>query len=127
MTREPKISMDTVRAAALMLDECGRSISPAHVTAATLDVVALERCERGLRAIYCRQCNGYADTDWGRAQAERDERREARLIRQATKIAKGYGVTITTQGDPRGSALRMATPKTRRYNTMGGAESGWAL
>jgi hypothetical protein len=37
------------------------------------------------------------------------------------------GVMFTFDGDPRACTVKLRTPKTKRYNTWGGAEDGWAV
>jgi len=127
--KDPKITMETVRAASILLEECGREISPPHLTAAVLDAAKLESFQRQLRAVNERQCNGYTNGrgDWDQETEDRDIRRADRVELQARELAARYGVAVSVQGDPRGSALHIKTPKTQRYNTLGGAESGWAL
>ena len=60
---------------------------------------------RQLRLIGERQCNGYADTDWGRKQEARDKAKEAKLINRAISLADEVGLIAFHQTDPRGCAL----------------------
>lgn len=64
---------------------------------------------RQLRLIGERQCNGYANTDWGRRQEARDERKKANLLNKAISLADAIGLQIFHQTDPRGCALYLVT------------------
>jgi hypothetical protein len=70
---------------------------------------------------------GACSRDLGSAgNASRDaeiERHETRL-KEAFKLA---GLGLYLNGDPRGNPVGILTPKTGRYNTMGGAECGWRI
>lgn len=132
MTKQPKITRETVAAALVLLAEWrpeNGAFTPADFVAACNAVAELEALQRQLRAIGVRQCNGYQAPGggWDEVAADRDEKREARLQVKALEIAKPYGVGLKFGGDPRGSALRIMTPKTGRANTWGGAADGWAL
>ena len=52
-------------------------------------------------------------------------------IRQLEGILKARfkeaGLGLYLNGDPRGNPVGILTPKTGRFNTMGGAEDGWRL
>jgi len=73
-----------------------------------------------------RACNYGFKTD-----AE-EQAHEAKLARCAAKFGRllhaevDREVEFYEQRDPRGSTLRLLLPS-GRYNTMGGAESGWSL
>lgn len=57
-----------------------------------------------------------------------DVAREVRRLElQARTIAAHYGLTLSRNSDPRGSALKIATPRSRRFNGMGGEEDGWNI
>lgn len=66
---------------------------------------ALTPISRRLNAINCRQCNGYADTDWGRKQEQRDNTKEARLIEKGKELATRIGLKFYHQSDPRGCSV----------------------
>jgi hypothetical protein len=58
-----------------------------------------------LHRIAERKCNGYADTDWGRKQEQRDIRKEANLLNKAISLADEVGLYAYHQTDPRGVSL----------------------
>lgn len=62
-----------------------------------------------LHRIAERQCNGYADTDWGRKQEQRDIRKESNLINKAISLALEVGLYAYHQTDPRGVSLYLIT------------------
>lgn len=97
--------------------------------AASTVLSRVRRRGKELHKIYERQCNGHQkpNGDWDEAAATRDELREEALETEIKALGEPFGVTFTTQGDPRGNPVSLLTPKTGRYNTMGGAESGWRL
>lgn len=132
MTKQPKITRDTVTAALVLLGEWrpeNGAFTPADFQGACDAAAQLETLQRQLRAIGVRQCNGYSDGrgGWDERAEDRDTARAERLQAKALEIAKPYGVGLKFGGDPRGSALRMLTPKSERHNTWGGAADGWAL
>jgi hypothetical protein len=133
---------DTVQIASILLLESDKSLSPQQARAtscasytvdefaqAMADAAKLESLQGRLHAIGERQCNGYSTFGhkWDQAAADRDERLEEKLNKTVESILAPYGVKAKTGGDPRGSAIKLQTPKTGRHNTWGGAESGWAI
>lgn len=52
---------------------------------------------------------------------------ERRLELRARTLAAEYGLTLIRQSDARGCALAIATPKSGRFNSVGGAEAGWYI
>ncbi len=81
-----------------------------HITegqAIELHRLYVEECNRSLRSY----------------EVERLETLEASL--KARFKAAGLGLYLN--GDPRGNPVGILTPKTGRYNTMGGRECGWRL
>ncbi|AXQ69063.1 hypothetical protein HOU02_gp146 [Caulobacter phage CcrBL9] len=100
-----------------------RAFTYGEVIEAYRDAGALISAEVRLQRIAENECNGYRDET-----AEKlDERRRQTLEAKAGEIAKRYGVALTFGGDPRGSALKIKTPHTGRYNGFGGREDGWAV
>lgn len=93
--------------------------------------VILRSAARRLHAIYERQCNGYAEAGapdgWDAIAEKRDEKREDAIISRVSACVAGTSLKVVAQGDPRGSALYVLTPKTGRYNGMGGREKGWGV
>lgn len=63
------------------------------------------------------------DESWGEKDERADDRNDARIL----ALADRFGVKVQIGGDPRGHVVHLMTPKTGRYNTWGGAESGWGL
>lgn len=104
--RDPKITMDTVRTALVLLGPAGNS---QMMMAAVNGAARLERISRGLQRISELECNGIPQ--WGggarwedKDQADADKRR-ARLMTQANEIAASWGFDLRNQRDPRGAAL----------------------
>jgi len=64
---------------------------------------------RQLHIIGVRKCNGYTDTDWGRKQEARDEKKEAKLLNRAISLADAIGLQVYHQTDPRGVSLYLIT------------------
>jgi hypothetical protein len=58
---------------------------------------------------------------------QRQQTRRANVDKRAVEIGRELGLTILTNGDPRGYALKVLLPLTRRYNTFGGYEEGWGV
>lgn len=132
---DPKITMETVRTALTLLEESKTyKTSKGRIRIAVLnaveDAVEFEKIERALRAINERECNGYMnERTWKEDEAAklRDERREVKLRDKATALAKRLGLKIHFNGDPRGAAIKIHTPRTGAYNSFGGAEDGWCV
>lgn len=66
-----------------------------------------------------------ADCNYG--LSPRQETRRENIIKRISAIGKELGVTFETNGDPRGYVLKLMTPKTGAYNSMGGASEGWGI
>lgn len=90
---------------------------------------ALQGISRQLDAIAVRTCNGYQTYDhkWDQKAADRDEAKRERLQLKAREIVEFYGLFLTFGGDPRGYSVKIATPNSGRYNSMGGREEGWGV
>jgi len=136
--KEPKITMETLRTALTIMEEATgdgfNTVRKNKIRLAVLnaveDTVEFEKIERALRAINTRQCNGYMnERTWKEDEAAklRDERREAKLRAKAEELAKRIGLSIHFNGDPRGAAIKIHTPRTGAYNSFGGAEDGWCV
>lgn len=125
---------DTVRLALVLMGEkAGEHIAgsapvwtAAEIESAVLDAEALQAAQVQLHAIAERDCNGHQTPDgrWDEAAAKRDEAKADKVMGGVRKIADRYQLTIRHNGDPRGSALKIETPRTRRSNEMGG---DWAV
>jgi len=55
------------------------------------------------------------------------DKKESQIERRLFELAESIGVTLELGGDPRGYTVKLMTPKTERYNTWGGSESGWGV
>ena len=75
---------------------------------------------RQLHNISERKCNGYADTDWGRKQEQRDERKKSNLINKAISLALEVDLYIYYQTDPRGCSLYLIDNKMDSTNYNNG-------
>ena len=100
-----------------------------QLTGAINTAAELERLAATLNLLNERECNGHQTPDgrWDEAAAKRDEAKRERLKAKVADLLKPYSVTPRFGGDPRGAALKLATPGTAKYNTMGGREEGWAV
>jgi hypothetical protein len=100
-----------------------RSADRLHILDALDAAAALSGCARIVHSVAENACNGYRHE----ADEKADERREARAVKRAAAILAPYEVGFTTGGDPRGACFYLKTPRSKRHNTWGGAESGWAV
>ncbi len=76
------------------------------------DLDMLHRWEANLHTIAERHCNGYQDWrgNWDQKAADKDERKEERIMARVTALCESRGVTVTFNGDPRGGAIRLLLP-----------------
>lgn len=89
-----------------------------HSSATLYDIQRLMRYGAKFHAIQERQCNGYANTDWGRAQESRDKRKEESVVRRIGDIlanlepkgVTGCSVFAKFGGDPRGCTVKIVVP-----------------
>lgn len=82
-------------------------------------LAAMERRARELHRRYTDACNRPLTAD----EESRIEQLEG-FMRDTFKRA---GLGLYLNGDPRGNPVGILTPKTGKYNTMGGRECGWRL
>lgn len=83
----------------------------------------VERIGAELHRLYEGECS----VDLGTAgNATRRSRAES-LERELRSLFAKAGLGLYLNSDPRGNPVGILTPKTGRYNTMGGAEDGWRL
>ena len=80
---------------------------------------AVERRARELHRRYVDKCNRPLTPD--------EESRIEQLEGFMRETFKGMGLGLYLNEDPRGNPVGILTPKTGRYNTMGGRECGWRL
>lgn len=92
-------------------------------------LLAAVRIAGKLHRIYERQCNGHQTWDGkhDEAAAQRDEADEEKAEAQLRQLFAQAGLGLYLNADPRGNPVGIHTPKTGRYNTMGGRECGWRL
>lgn len=76
-----------------------------------------------LHSLYVGMCS----EDLGAKQNALRERLTADLERKVRDEFGRVGLGLYLNSDPRGNPVGILTPKTGRYNTMGGAEAGWRL
>lgn len=78
----------------------------------------LRRHARTLSRLAVRACNV--------GLTEREEARRREAERRVASFAALYGMTVKTDGDPRGYVLKVLLP-TGLYNTLGGVSDGWGV
>ena len=122
MKGDPKISMDTVRLADVLIAESRKAAGIGLMNVIRF-AAEFERCERALRAINERECNGYRCE----ADEDRDRKRVVRIEAKVADMAGQLRIEVHYNGDPRGSAVKIRTPKSGRFNSFGGAEDGWCV
>lgn len=126
----PRISKtERDNALALIFQEGHSALTAADALGFLEDVLSLGR---RLEAIYLRRCNGYgtAANNWDQndpVARARDDVAAKSLREHIEARFEGVGLSLILNTDPRGSALGIATPKTGKYNGMGGHEDGWRL
>jgi hypothetical protein len=64
------------------------------------------------------QCN--------RALSDKEKRIMENAANRMAERLNPYDIKVTTSGDPRGYTTKLLLPS-ERYNTWGGAESGWGV
>lgn len=120
--RDPKITFDTVRLAALL--GAGKCASPAQMIEAVRDVAELERISRSINRLDAMAYNGVPDPakydprrkpedqicKWDENDRAAYDAKVARLKARANSTAKLYGLTVRHQGDPRGCSLYLVWP-----------------
>lgn len=121
-----RFTRDDVETALVILEEStagGKFIDALDAAA------ALAGCQRILKREAEAACNGFADYrgNWSDALEKASEARADRAAKKVAAILAPYGITASTQGDPRGAVLYLKTPKSERANSWGGKESGWAV
>lgn len=103
----------------VLIEETGQPVHMIVNWAAELEKIA---ARVGRRSIH--QCN-YPMTE---EQLERAQRADARDYARADEIMAGLGLPpVLRQGDPRGYAVKLVLPKSKRWNSMGGQEEGWGI
>jgi hypothetical protein len=114
---------DKLEFAIVLAEEMARSrVSP--FAAADL-ARSLMRAAKRYHALCERKCNGYQPraigalllNDGGQA---RDEKASKAIEARVTKALAPYGITARFNGDPRGAAIKLVLPRTKRNNDFGG-------
>jgi hypothetical protein len=79
----------------------------------------VEARARRMHRLYETACNRQLN----KAEARNLEEMEG-VMRDDFRV---HGLGLYMQGDPRGNPVGILTPKTGKYNTMGGRSDGWRL
>lgn len=82
-------------------------------------LVNIDTKARELHRLYEKACN--------EPLTRRDEERTDELETAIKAAFKALGLGLYLNGDPRGNPVGILTPKTGRFNTMGGSSVGWRL
>ncbi len=69
----------------------------------------------------------YNELDCNHGLDPRQQRVSDRLEKAMVELAASIGLVGKHGGDPRGYPFYVLLPKTRRYNSWGGAETGWGI
>jgi hypothetical protein len=126
-----KTVRDSVISAFVLIDE-SRGAKPGQelkytrreVDAALEAVATLARIGAELSRMAVRSCS----EPMSEAQKADAARREERLAKRAAQAVALFRVRLRVGGDDdRGAQLFLTTPKTGKYNTLGGRECGWAF
>lgn len=81
-----------------------------HSNATLHDLQRILRYGATYHGIQERECNGYANTDWGRAQEARDKDKARRMEAKLRSETKSFGADVTFGGDPRGCTVKIVVP-----------------
>jgi hypothetical protein len=119
-------SRERAEALAVFLAEAREGTTPAGASAALSKVYKLATT---LHRLYTEQCNGYqtADGRWDEECTKRSEKQSEAIEAELRALFESHGLGLYLQSDPRGNPVGILTPRTGKYNTMGGAECGWRL
>jgi len=107
---------ERAKAVAVIMDEATPPIAPDR---ARRYLSQLEGMAIRMHRLNERMCN----EDLG----ELGERLWSTLAKEIRACAADIGLGVYINGDPRGNPVGILTPKTGRFNTMGGREDGWRL
>jgi plasmid stability protein len=69
----------------------------------------------------------YAEAECCRELEPWEAKKAAQTEKRLEALAEELGVTLSLEGDPRGFTVKLKTPKSGKYNTWGGAETGWGV
>lgn len=133
MTTNSRFTADTLETALVLLAEwntdsrtpvCADKPDDArYIRDAIKTAAALESIERSLRRMAVYACNFPLTEE--RLAAE--DRRASQLFKRVDVLLRPWSVGARFGGDVRGSQIHLLTPKSGRYNTLGGNETGWAV
>ena len=59
-------------------------------------------------------CNGFADTDWGRKAEARNNTKRINLLRRGRELANNISLAVYHQADPRGCSLYLIPQSMKR-------------
>lgn len=94
-------------------------IVPVNPSKYARDIDRLRKLAVQLESLNLQACNtGLTD---------RQETRAENICTELRTICGEYGIEAVTQGDPRGAAFGILCKHTGKYNSWGGAESGFRL
>ncbi len=110
----------------------------AHKTRDVLDTLAALEAETGKTArelapivdeLYtlAKRADHYNEMRCNVEMTDQQEARADRIDARMVALVASIGLTGTPNGDPRGFAFYVHLPKTGRYNSWGGAETGWGI
>ena len=120
--KEPKISMQTVQTARVLMRAAGQGLD--DLIPALRDAASLERLSAKLKRLGEEVCNGVIDpksdwrnpvTKWDEADEERNSAAQVSAMTKARAIVEPYGVTLRRQGDPRGVSFYIVAPDDREH------------
>lgn len=108
--------VERLRALSVILDEGAPDLT--GETAAKF-LTAVETAAIHLHELYIKQCNEPMTAQQVGHIGDIEE-----TLRQAFAA---YGLGLYLNRDPRGNPVGILTPKTGKFNTLGGREAGWRL
>jgi hypothetical protein len=104
---------DKLEFAMVLGDEARRAYTWGHASTFRIAELAMRlmRAARRMHRINEHQCNGGTER-----QMQACDEASARIQGRVARLLEPYGITAVWQGDPRGAALRLVLPRTKRTN-----------
>lgn len=102
--------------AMIVLSECASGVAPGRALECAADLWNLAR---PLHRLYLHESN--------RPLRPAEKTRIKRLEDAIKSVAEHIGLVVHLNDDARGFAVKLATPKSEKANTMGGREDGWGF
>lgn len=97
-----------------------QEVDPARTTQEVLNFYeAVLGLSKRLHRLYVKACN--------QQLTNYEEQAIEQLCVQIKAHFDGLGLGLYLNSDPRGNHIGIKTPKSGRYNTLGGAEAGWRI